>query len=292
MVKQFSKLKLNRRSVTLFLSVFLLVSTLFVAVSCNQDLFGLFASNDLDERLKERDNLKFLKERKQDWTTSLSSLGDSYSFIVIADTHIEGGNAFGLEKLEDVVKTPELDIRFVVVLGDITQTGAEQDINTFIDIADKLGVPCYPVIGNHDFYFGNWHVWRDKIGSTNYRIDAGKTTLLILDSANSFFGKDQLDWLEREIKKRNDRVFVFTHSPLFVTGPANMQQITDPKERARVVSILRDKCDIMFMGHSHRNYYNKAGNVEYVTIEDYVNKKSYCIVKVTQNGIEFSIEKL
>jgi len=289
MVKLFNKSRLfQNRFPIIILSIFLLIGILFVAVSCKQDLLGLFASNDLDERIKERDNLKFLEERG--WTTL--PLGDSYSFIVVADTHIEGGNAFGLEKLEDVVKTPELDIRFVVVLGDITQTGAEQDINKFIEIADKLGVPCYPVIGNHDFYFGNWHVWRDKIGSTNYKIDAGNTTLFMLDSANSFFGKDQLDWLEREIKTRKSRVFVFTHSPLFVTGPANMQQITDPKERARVVSILRDKCDIMFMGHSHRNYYNEAGNVEYITIEDYVAKKTYCIVTVTPGHIDIMLKKL
>jgi len=284
---------LNRRSVFLFLSIFFLFSVLGFAVSCNNDLLGLFASNDLDERLKERNNTRFLNARG--WLSP--SLGNEYSFIVVADTHIEDGNAFGLEKLTSVitannVRIENTPIKFVVVLGDITQHGAAKDVDKFIEIADQLTVPCYPVIGNHDFYFGTWPVWRDRIGSTNYRINADTATLFILDSANSFFGKDQLDWLEREIRTATGRVFVFTHSPLFVTGPANMQQVTDTKERARIVSILRNKCDIMFMGHSHKHYYNETGNVKYVTIEDFVKNKTYCVVTVKPDGITYSFKKL
>ena len=153
-------------------------------------------------------------------------------------------------------------------------------------------MPYYPVIGNHDIYFRTWDAWKKKIGSTNYRIDCGGATLLILDSANSFIGKDQLDWLERELKTTEGRVFVFTHSPPFVTGPADMQQITDTKERARLVSILHNKCDIIFAGHSHKYYYNKIGNTEYVALEDFRHSKKYCIVTVTPTGVSFEVIKL
>jgi predicted phosphodiesterase len=266
-----------------------LLFCVFCLGSCNLDFLGFFVSSDLDERLKERDNLKFLEERG--WTNL--TLEEEYSFIVLADTHIEGGNAFGLENLVNVIKGNPA-IKFVVILGDITQYGAAQDIQKFIDIADSFGIPCYPVIGNHDVYFGNWKEWRNRIGSSSYQIKGNGTTLFMLDSANSFFGKDQLDWLEREIKKlnANERVFVFTHSPLFVEGPVSMQQITDIRERARIVSILRDRCDIMFMGHSHKRVINKTGNVQYISIEDFVGKKVYCLVSVSPSGIVYSFEKL
>lgn len=271
----------NITKVILFLII--LYGLVFLS-GCRNDILGLFTSNDLDERLKERDNFIFLKPEDR----SLS-FGTDYSFIVLAETHIEDGNTHGLEKLKDVTNG---SVKFAIILGDITQNGAEHDINKFKEIAGTLGVPCYPVIGNHDIFFGNWKNWKEHIGSTSYKIDGDGTTLFILDSANSFFGKEQLDWLQREINNTQGRVFVFTHSNLFVTGPVDMQQLNDTRERARLMSILRNRCDIMFMGHSHTRLINEAGNVIYINIEDFRKSKTYCLVSVKPSGITYEFKKL
>ena len=267
------------------LNSFMLTLIFCVFSGCNVDLLGLFVSSDLDERLKDKDNLKLINDKG--WTEL--SLGDEYSFIVVSDTHIEDGNAKGFDRLAGVIQA-DPSIKFIIVLGDITQYGSAKDIDTFLKAADSFGIPYYPVIGNHDVYFGNWSVWREKIGSTSYRINGGNTTLFILDSANSFFGKEQLNWLEREMQTANNRVFVFTHSPLFVKGPVDMQQITDTKERARIVSILRNKCDIMFMGHLHKRIITETGNVRYISIEDFVDAKAYCVVTVSAGGVDYKFE--
>ena len=292
MVKYLSK--------TFFIIIFF-VTLCFV--SCNIDLLGFFVSSDLDDRLKSRDNFFLLDGKKTDGTERNwrdLSLGDGteYKFIVVTDTHIEDGNVFDFDRIKAAVD--EHSAKFVVHLGDITQYGSAPDIDKFIDIADSLEVPCYPAIGNHDFYFSNWHVWRDKIGSTSYRIDGYSSnksisvTLFILDSGNSFFGKEQMDWLEREIKKTGDKnnVFVFTHSPLFVEGPFDMQQVTDTKERARIVSILKNRCDIVFMGHLHKNMLNTAGNVKYLGVASFVEDKTYCLVTVNDSKVTFENKKL
>jgi len=263
------------------------MSSLFYLLSaCNVDFLGFFYSNDLDERLAERDNFKYLSQEQM----SLS-LGDEYSFIVLTDTHIEDGNAFGLEALADVIAA-DSKIKFVTFLGDITQYGSQKDVKKFIDISKTFNVPCYPVIGNHDIYFGNWHVWKDLIGSTRYKINGGETTLFILDSANAFFGKEQLDWLQKELKNTSGRVFVFTHSNLFVNDPLDIQQLSDMKERARITSMLKNKCDIMFMGHSHERRFNEVGKVKYVNIEDFKDTKVYCLVSVTGKGVTYTFKKL
>jgi len=265
----------------------ILLSGLFYFLSaCNVDFLGFFYSNDLDERLAERDNFRYLSDAQR----SLS-LGDEYSFIVLTDTHIEDGNAFGLEALADVIAANS-KIKFTVFLGDISQYGSQKDINKFIEISETFKVPCYPVIGNHDIYFGNWHIWKDLIGSTRYKIDGDGTTLFILDSANAFFGMEQLDWLQREIKNTSGRVFVFTHSNLFVNDLPDIQQLSDMKERARITSMLKNRCDIMFMGHSHERRINEAGNVRYVNIEDFKDTKVYCLVSVTGAGASYTFEKL
>ena len=267
-----------------FFPVLLLNAVVFLNC-CTVDLLGLFGSTDLNERLAERNNFNFLGDNDR-----TLSLGSEYSFIVVADTHIENGNAHGLDGIKSVIDNSGGSIKFVVVAGDITQFGSAQDIQLFKDIAVSFGVPCYPVIGNHDVYFGNWPEWKNMIGSTNYRINGGGLTLLIMDSANAFFGNDQLNWLERELESASGRVFVFSHANLFVNNLTEIQQFTDTRERARVISILRNKCDIMFMGHSHARSINEAGNVLYIGIEDFIGTKTYCIVTVNSSGISYEFK--
>jgi predicted phosphodiesterase len=256
----------------------------FLLVSCNVDIPGLIASTDLDERWKERDTFNFLTPADR----SLS-LGDDYSFIVLSDTHIEGGNAHGLEKLKDAVDD---DVKFVVVNGDITQGGHFMDISKFLEIARSLGVPCYPVAGNHDIYFGNWRIWKEYIGSTAYRIDGGSATLFILDSANAFFGADQIKWLERGLKTATGRVFVFSHVNLFVESPVDEQQFTDIRERARITSLLTGRCDAMFTGHVHKRIIRETGGVRYITTEDFRSSSAYCRVTVSRDGIRWEFKTL
>ena len=279
------------------LLTFLLLLSAVCFIGCNIDLPGLVIANDLDDRLKDRDNFKFLKNNVRDWTTLNEGTGD-YSFIVLSDTHIENGEGLSkdkkiyLGKLADITNNDK-NIKFVIITGDITQDATVKDIDKFIEIADSLGVPCYPVAGNHDVYYRDdknkgWSKWREKIGSTNYRIDGDSTTLLILDTANAFFGKEQLDWLEREMKTAKTNSFVFAHAPLFVVGPVDMQQSTDTKERARVVSILKkNKCDMMFMGHLHKQMVNKAGGVEYLSLASFIDESAYYIVTVSSGSVKW-----
>jgi 3',5'-cyclic AMP phosphodiesterase CpdA len=249
------------------------------------DIGGLFASTDLDTRLKERNNSGSSNR------LSPLTLGDEYSFIVITDIHIEKGNAFGLEKIKSVIEgNPE--IKFAVFCGDITQNGSEQDIGKFLEITDDLPIPAYPVIGNHDIFFGNWSVWKKLIGPTCYRVNGGGADLFILDSANAFLGKEQIDWLENELKSAKGRVFVFSHANLFRKPMADIQQLSDTKERARIISLLSGKCDIMFTGHTHERMINEAGGALYISIEDFTTYKTYCLVSVKKSGISYEFKKL
>jgi len=258
-----------------------------VIAGCNADMGGLIGSTDLDERLKERNDSKFVSGRG---LTPLT-LGDEYSFIVITDIHIEDGNAHGLENIKTVIENNP-QIKFAVFCGDLTQRGDEHDLKRFIEISGGLPIHTYPVIGNHDVYFGNWSAWKKLIGSTSYRVNGDSAALFILDSANGFLGKRQLDWLESELKSANGRVFIFSHHNLFAKPVAGMQQSADIKERARVISLLSGKCDIMFTGHSHDRLIKEAGGVRYINIEDYRRHKTYCLVSVTKSGVSYEFRKL
>ena len=267
-------------------SLLILLSFQFLFTGCRNDLLGLFRATELDVRLEERNNFVFLQPKDRNL-----SLGSEYSFIVLSDTHMENDKTHGLEKLKDLIAA-DSDIKFVVVTGDITQNGDREVLQKFVDIAGDLGVPCYPVLGNHDIYFNNWPHWADLIGSSCYRIDHDEATLFILDSANSYFGKYQLDWLESEIKNTHGRVFVFTHVNLFTTSPTDIQQLVDVRERARICSILSGHADYMFTGHLHTGYSREAGGVAYLSVEGFVDYQSYCRVTVKSTGISYRYDKL
>jgi predicted phosphodiesterase len=269
----------------IFLILFL---NIFYLSGC-KDFFDFFATNDLDDRLAVKDNLTYLNSKG--WTTLSLTNENDYSFIVFSDTHIENGSSSGLEKMAEFIQN-NTQIEFAVITGDITNYGAEKDIKKFIEIADLFNVPCYPVIGNHDVFRNNWKNWKTLIGSTSYKIAGNGINLFILDSANSFFGKKQLDWLERGIKNSIGKNFVFTHTNLFADGPVDVQQFSDAKERARIVSILKNKCYFMFSGHAHRRFENETGNVKYISIEDYNTGKAYCIVTVKNSDVTYTFGKL
>jgi hypothetical protein len=157
-----------------------------------------------------------------------------------------------------------------------------------------LNIACYPVVGNHDIYFNGWLEWKELIGSTSYRIDSetSSTSLFVLDSGNGSLGRTQLDWLEEELKNTKGRVFVFTHTNLFVKSPVDIVQFTDTRERAWIISMLKGRCDALFMGHIHQRIISEAAGVQYITIEDYKSNTIFCRVYVSSEGIRYEFSNL
>ncbi|MDR2069358.1 MAG: metallophosphoesterase [Spirochaetaceae bacterium] len=243
--------------------------------------------NDYDSRFAWRDEFHLLSP------ADLSPvLDEEYSFLVVSDPHISDRSSMeGFEKLRDHIAGAQ----FVVVTGDVTQNGSIPELQLFMAAARKLGVPCYPVIGNHDIYTNRGTPWREYIGSTIYRIDSssGNTTLFLLDNANASFGNDQLEWLEAGMRTAKKNTFVFCHDNFFMeASPPDVEQITDIRERARIMALLRGRCDMLFMGHLHKRIIREYGGLTYMVLEDYSSTKTWCRVRVTKGGISWEFETL
>jgi predicted phosphodiesterase len=243
--------------------------------------------NDYDSRFAWHDEFHFLSP------SDLSPvLDEEYSFLVVSDPHISDEASMKVfEKLKDRI----IEAQFVVVTGDVTQNGSIPELELFIAAAQKFGVPCYPVIGNHDIYTDQGKPWREYIGSTVYRIDSSlsHTTLFLLDNANASFGNDQLEWLETEMKTAGKNTFVFCHDNFFVeASPPDVEQITDIRERGRIMALLQGYCDMMFMGHLHKRIIREYGDVTYMVLENYSTTETWCRVRVTKEGISWEFETL
>ena len=74
-----------------------------------------------------------------------------FQFIVVNDLH-HGAPECGpfFDALIKQMRTHE-DAEFVLLLGDLADTGKAVDLAAIRHHFQKLGVPLYPVIGNHDY---------------------------------------------------------------------------------------------------------------------------------------------
>jgi predicted phosphodiesterase len=273
----------NKMICSLFFVLMILI--VFLA-SCDNDLFGLFYSPDGFERFDNRNNFKYLTDSDRQLL-----LGSNFSFIVLSDVHITGKDAGKLDRFAEIIKNN--GDSFAVIIGDITQSGKKEELETFIHIAETFNVPCYPVIGNHDVYFGNWEkAWKKKIGSSTYKIDVGNTTLIMLDTANASFGEKQFNWLKKQLNTPDSHTFVFSHANLFTDSALDIQQVTDIRERARMMSILDGKCTALFSGHVHKRVTEEAGGVQYITLDDFKSNGTYCRIKVSSGNFSYEIKSL
>ncbi len=211
-------------------------------------------------------------------TEILWTLPDTYSFVVISDVHLKKTDTRMLEDLQHAFIKGDA---FLIVTGDLTASGSKAELEQFVDIVQKLPTPCYPVIGNHDIYRFNWPTWQNIIGETVYRVDKENTTLIMLDSANGFLGKNQLEWLEQQLATRKKHTFVFSHCNFFIPRRTVLQQFSNFAERQHFVNICKGKVDAVFTGHSHKQYSHIADGVLFINMEDFRDKGTFCRVHVS-----------
>ncbi|WP_460880132.1 metallophosphoesterase family protein [Pontibacter rugosus] len=95
--------------------------------------------------------------------------GQSFKFAFVSDTHIGGKTAD--EDLQRTVNDINADssLSFVLLTGDITEFGSDEELKLARSIIDNLNKPWYIVAGNHD---SNW----SESGSNSFRIVFGAET--------------------------------------------------------------------------------------------------------------------
>ncbi|MFA7182882.1 MAG: metallophosphoesterase, partial [Bacteroidales bacterium] len=73
-------------------------------------------------------------------------------FAVIADTHINSSNPNSATEFMDVIRdlNAQDSIEFVILAGDITEFGSDEEIHLAHNLLDSLKKPWYILSGNHD----------------------------------------------------------------------------------------------------------------------------------------------
>lgn len=191
----------------------------------------------------------------------------------ISDMHVlgEGWVAFGsidtngalsraVAAINAMVPRPDA----VLVTGDMTNDGTEDQYPALRDRLDALTVPYFPILGNHDGREAARATFADlpfvpKEGDFCYRVDLGGISIVALDShvpgaAGGEIGKSQLAWLDAELTDIGDLPsIVMLHHPPFETGIAFMDgSVLDDSAALAEVIARYPTVERVLCGHLHR----------------------------------------
>jgi len=194
-----------------------------------------------------------------------------YKIIQITDPHLSrpGQELWGLnpfERLETALKDIASfhgDAEACVISGDLTDSASPEALQWLKDSLARFPLSTHLMIGNHDIrsvFFDVFQAYpKDENGFLQYSFEVAEDRFLCLDtkkndpvSAGQYCEK-RMSWLENELSKTHQDVYIFMHHPPFEVGVPYMDRIKLDEAEAfgRLVSNYKNVRHIFF-GHVHR----------------------------------------
>jgi outer membrane protein assembly factor BamB len=213
----------------------------------------------------------------------------------MSDTHIGSPNGGAEEDLRQTVadiNSIKDSIAFVVITGDITELGTNQQLLLAKQILDSLQIPYYIIPGNHDTG------WSESGGLSFTKTFGGDRFFFKYNGINfiacasgpyvrmsdGHVPRDAMNWLQNELKKikKDEPIIFLNHYPLD-SGLDNWYQVID---------LLKTKNTILALcGHGHANRPVKAEDIPSVmgrsNLRAKENEGGYNLVDVRSDSIVF-----
>jgi outer membrane protein assembly factor BamB/predicted phosphodiesterase len=180
----------------------------------------------------------------------------SFRFAFISDTHIGSPNGSAEEDLRRTVRDINSmdDVAFVVLTGDITELGTNEELALAKQILDSLDIPYYIIPGNHDTGWSESGgvMFVKTFGSDRFNFTYNGFRFLGCASgpyvrmSDGHIPRDAVNWLDSELAKtkKGEKIIFLNHYPID-PGLDNWYEITDRLRKYNTIAIL--------CGHGHAN---------------------------------------
>jgi outer membrane protein assembly factor BamB/predicted MPP superfamily phosphohydrolase len=183
-----------------------------------------------------------------------ASAQEPLTFVHLTDTHV--GGSTGADDLRRTVKDINENpaIQFVVISGDITEFGSDEEIKLAKQILDSLNKPWYIIPGNHD---SNWsengsNTFKKVFGNETFAFTAGPYLFLGTHSGPNMrmspgqIPRENIVWLDSVLKAtdNNTPIIFVNHYP----QDSSLNNWFEAIDRLKQKNIQLALC-----GHGHSN---------------------------------------
>jgi predicted MPP superfamily phosphohydrolase len=175
-------------------------------------------------------------------------------FAHLTDLHVSVGNENDF-LLQDIIKEiNNSDHEFVVITGDLTNRGADDELKHVHSLLSKLKIPYHVISGNHET---NWSesaglTYKKLWGNDRFLFSKGEYVFIgfpcgpYMKMGDGFVKHEDVLWLdktlEENLKKGNKKVLNFAHYPLD-NSVSNYKEVLAVLEKYPTVA--------SFCGHGH-----------------------------------------
>lgn len=182
-------------------------------------------------------------------------------FAVVGDSQ---GRSFVWENVIDAINTASPE--FMLHCGDMVASGTRVQYEDFASQTNKLKMPWYPVLGNHDIRGDGLSLFTELTGKDRYYSFLEKGHKFIaLDSSQGFIDDLQISWLMEQLEWDGPK-FVFMHIPPFDPLPEVEHSFLDKDQAKRLKELFADaNVKAVFTGHVHIFNSEEDDGVLYVT---------------------------
>jgi predicted phosphodiesterase len=241
-------------------AVLFVLAGLLTFCACEWDLWGILTRPTVEDRVQE--NLSGVPPAPGPVPVD----PDSFRFAVFGDPQVEHDYQSSLGRFKQEVADRGID--FFCALGDLTNDATDDEVDSVKLQLDRVGVPYYATIGNHDLYQADgWQRFKQNYGPSCYVVViADRIKLIFLDTADGTIGPTQFSWLEGELQDSGFIKIVLTHFPVFDGEKPIMWRLASDAERAKVQSLLEKYGAYAWCaGHIHGLRYTQVDAVHHLT---------------------------
>ena len=207
---------------------------------------------------------------------ALAQTTSDFHFVQFSDTHWGFKGApnpdaeHTLEKAVATVNGLPAKPDFIVFTGDLTHTTEDgklrrERMQRFKEIVSALAVKDVRFMpGEHDASLDKGEAYKEFFGATHYTFDHKGVHFIALDNVSdpaAKLGDEQLAWLAADLKqrKRDDRIVVLTHRPLFDLAP---QWDWTTADGGKAIDLLMPYQNVVvFYGHIHQEHHQMTGHI-------------------------------
>lgn len=233
-------------------------------------LFLLFILGACGERYTpwETDVPSRLKDLTEKQLSRLNEIPDQslpFTFAVLGDPQ---GTPHDLDRVVASINRRE-DVKFMMVLGDLTDYGLLHEYIWAGDALSQSRVPFLTVVGNHDAISHGKAIYDEMFGPFDYTFSFADIRFAMFNNNQFEFGRTDFTWLRNSV---DDRTITASHIPpvIDVHDAVQIEHWTSINESAGIIGSL----------HGHR-----GTQTDQYWIED--NIPYYIVPKVS--GVHYSL---